>query len=80
MRANKSLQELIEELAADSNLYLTKDSGFKNIIAFVWDDSCRTEQHDILVQGLKKIQGIIDAVVVSRPGAMLSKSKPAKKR
>jgi hypothetical protein len=70
MRANKAARDLIEEIAADASLYLTRDSSYKSIIAFVWDDSSRIEQHDILISGIKQIKGVIDAVIVPRPGGM----------
>lgn len=69
-RADKAPKDLIEEIAADANLYLTRGSEYKHMIAFVWDDSCRSEEHDILASGLKQIKGVIDAVIISRPGAM----------
>lgn len=52
MRANKAPKELIEEMAADASLYLTAGSNYKSIISFIWDDSRRTEEHDMLVRGL----------------------------
>jgi REase_DpnII-MboI len=36
--------QIIEEIAADSSLYLSKPSAYDNIVAFVWDDcASRTE-------------------------------------
>jgi hypothetical protein len=63
-------KKTIEQIAADSELYLTAGSPYSEIIAFVWDDSRQSEQHDVLVRGLKQIDGITDAIVVSRPGTM----------
>lgn len=74
VRQSKSFQEIIEEIASDASLYRTKSSIYTSIVAFVWDDSRRTEQHDTLVHGLKQINGVVDAIVVPRPGSM---SEPA---
>lgn len=60
---------LIEEVAADASLYAT-DPRWKSLIAFVWDDSRRVEEHQKLVAGLKQLPMVIGAVVVSRPGKM----------
>jgi len=79
-RANKSSKDLIEEVAADASLYLTEGSGYKYIIPFIWDDSRRSEEHDILVSGLKQVRGVLDAVIVSRPGAMIESSPPTANR
>lgn len=71
VRANKAFREVIEEVAADASLYLTDSSIYTGIIAFVWDDSRRSEEHATLVRGLKQIKGVNDAIVISRPGSMV---------
>jgi hypothetical protein len=71
MRATMSPQEVIEEIAADASLYLTGNSNYKNIIAFIWDDARRSEQHEFMIQGLKQLPGVIDAIVISRPSMMV---------
>jgi hypothetical protein len=70
MRANVRPQDLIEEIAADVSLYLTGGSSYNKIIVFIWDDARRSEQHAFMIQGLKKLNGVLDAIVVSRPGVM----------
>lgn len=71
MRANMRPQDLIEEIAADASLYLTGSSNYKSILVFIWDDARRSEQHEFMIQGLKQLKGVIDVIVVSRPGAMI---------
>lgn len=75
MRVNVRPQDLIEEIAADASLYLAGSSSYNKIIVFIWDDARRSEQHAFMVQGLKKLKGVIDAIVVSRPGIMREDSK-----
>lgn len=62
--------DIIGEVGEDASLYLAEASPYTRIVAFIWDDSRRTEEHGLLIQGLTKIDGVADAVVVSRPGAM----------
>ena len=62
-------QRIIEEIAEDKSLYLAEGSPHEQMIAFIWDDSCRTEEHDLLKSGIKTL-GIFDVVIVSRPGRM----------
>lgn len=62
--------QVINEVAADASLYRTPNSGYDKLIAFVWDDSRITEQHSELIQGLKRVGGVVGAVVVARPGKM----------
>jgi hypothetical protein len=70
MRKDTSPRKLIEEIASDSATYLVSGSKYKNIIAFIWDDSRRVEEHEIMIRGMKQLGGVIDAVVISRPGIM----------
>ncbi len=63
-------QKIIEEIAADTSLYLAQGSPHEKIIAFIWDDSRRTKEHDLLKSGLKILNGIFDVVIVFRPGRM----------
>ncbi|HEY9299480.1 MAG TPA: hypothetical protein VIQ31_24580 [Phormidium sp.] len=63
-------QKIIEEIAQDTSLYLAQGSPHEQMIAFIWDDSCRTEEHDLLDSGLKNLKGIFEVVIVSRPGRM----------
>lgn len=72
----KSFSDLIQEVAADASTYLQDGSGYASIIAFVWDDAARTEEHAELRQGLLRVRGVVDAVVLSRPQKM-DRSPPA---
>jgi hypothetical protein len=60
--------DIIEDVAADTGLYLTDDSGYDRIIAFIWDATGSTHHHDELAAGLRKLRGVVDVVIVSRPG------------
>ena len=63
-------QRIIEEIAEDTSLYLAQGSPHEQIIAFIWDDSRRTEEHRLLKSGLRNLKGIFDVVIVSRPWRM----------
>lgn len=66
----KTFSELIQEVAADASTYLQDGSGYANIIAFIWDDAARTEEHAEVRQGLLRVRGVVDAIVLSRPQKM----------
>lgn len=66
----KSFSDLIQEVAADASTYLQDGSGYSSIIAFIWDDAARTEEHAELRQGLLRIRSVTDAIVLSRPKKM----------
>jgi hypothetical protein len=61
------IQKVIDEIASDLSLYRSMGIDCSGVIAFIWDAGARTNEHDYLRQGLRKMPGLIDAVVVSRP-------------
>lgn len=67
LRAGDRMQKIIDEISSDASLYTAMGNDCAGIIPFIWDDSARSQEHDYLRQGLKKLSGIIDAIVVSRP-------------
>lgn len=62
--------DIIEEIAADASLYLSKTTDYDNIVCFVWDNCAQTEQHDELKAGLEAIKGVSAAVILPRPSKM----------
>ena len=62
--------QLIEEVAADASLYLSKTTDYDGIIAYIWDDAAQTDQHHEIKMGLEAISGIIAAVIIPRPAKM----------
>jgi hypothetical protein len=67
LRAGDRMQKIIDEISSDASLYNAMGNDCAGIIPFIWDDSARSQEHDYLRQGLNKLPGIIDAIVVSRP-------------
>jgi hypothetical protein len=63
--------EIIQGVAADASTYLQAGSGYTSVIAFVWDDAARTEEHAELRQGLMRLRGVADAIILSRPAKMV---------
>lgn len=70
LRDGEKFQKVIDEVAADASLYLRGGSDYAGLVAFVWDDSRRTEEHHLLRNGLLELTGVVGAVVVPRPGRM----------
>jgi hypothetical protein len=80
------LQKIIDEISSDATLYNAMGNDCAGVIPLIWDDSARSHEHDYLRQGLRKLRGVIDAVVISRPSdwdkeskSPQSKGKPEKK-
>jgi hypothetical protein len=63
-------KDLIEEIAADLSLYLRSDSPYDSLIAVIWDDAGRTQEHGELKRGLGGLNGMRDVVIVPKPSFM----------
>jgi hypothetical protein len=60
--------KLIEEIAADTALYRVGTTALHEIVVFVWDNSRSTDQYGELEQGIRRLSGIRDVVIIPRPG------------
>jgi REase_DpnII-MboI len=67
LRSGEKVQRIIDQISSDASLYNAMGNDCTGIIPFIWDDSARSQEHDYLRQGLKKLPGVIDAVITSRP-------------
>jgi REase_DpnII-MboI len=76
MRTDDPPKKMVEQIAQDASLYLVPGSKYDKLIPFIWDDSRRTEHHEEMVRGLRQIAGVVDAVIVPRPGTMIVSSIP----
>lgn len=79
LRPGDSIQKVIDEISSDTGLYNAMGNDCAGIIPVVWDDSARSNEHDYLRQGLKKLPSIIDAVIVSRPSGWVEGPPDSKK-
>lgn len=78
LRPGDKIQKVIDEISSDASLYNAMGNECEGIIPFIWDDSARSQEHDYLRQGLRKLPGIIDAVIVSRPSDWDRTARPMK--
>lgn len=69
-RGQRGFANIIEEIAADTALYLSRTKDYDSIIAFVWDDCSQTEHHHELRQGIERLTGISAGIVLPRPSHM----------
>lgn len=76
-RATDSLKEIQRQLAQDAAMYFPQGGQYDRMIAFVWDDAARTEEHATLIQGLEKLERVAGVIVVSRPSKMQQPVVPA---
>jgi hypothetical protein len=75
-----NLKKIQRELSEDAAAYFPRGGPFEHMIAFVWDDAARTEEHATLVQGLQQLERVAGVVVVSRPAKMGAGANPSTRR
>ncbi|WP_394617165.1 hypothetical protein JNUCC0626_47440 [Lentzea sp. JNUCC 0626] len=72
VRTKSHFKEAEQEVIIDSVGYLKDSERYKEIIVFIYDDSCSTEHHDETRRAMLDLPGIADVIIVSRPGAIPS--------
>lgn len=65
-------KDIEKEIMQDSVGYLTNTNDYERIIVFIYDHSCSTQEHDETKRALKKVSGIEDVIIVSRPSQLPS--------
>lgn len=71
VRRGKSLKEVINQIAEDASLYFVAGSKYRQLIAFVWDDGQRTEEHLTIASGIRELPNVVEAILIGRPGKMV---------
>ena len=61
--------DTIEQVSADTGLYLNDGTPYDNMVAFVWDDTGSVNHHAELEAGLTRLPGVVAAIIVARPGS-----------
>ncbi|MEG4202730.1 hypothetical protein QUA20_02190 [Microcoleus sp. Pol7_A1] len=67
MDSSNNHQSVIQQISADSYLYLGEGSAYSSIVVFLWDGFSRLDIHNKLTKELKQLPGVVDAIVVSCP-------------
>ena len=80
LRAGDKMQKIIDEIASDASLYNAMGNDCAGIIAFIWDDSARSHEHDYLRPGLKEVARRHRCHRNFRPSAVSSRNSFIKER
>jgi hypothetical protein len=71
IRPGTTFSTIVEEVAADAGLYFAAGSPYETMLVFAWDDSARSQEHEVFARGVRELARVADVVVVSRPGTMV---------
>jgi hypothetical protein len=78
-RATDSLKEIQKQLAQDAAMYFPQGGQYDRMIAFVWDEAARTEEHATLIQGLEKLDRVAgdhDGIHQDQQGTVVACTEP----
>lgn len=70
VRERGEFKKTEKEVMEDSIGYLLDSNDYENLIVFIYDHSCSTQEHDETIRALKKIPDIEDVIIVSRPSQL----------
>jgi len=63
-------KKIEDEVRIDATTYLKDNDRYKEIIVFIYDESCSVEHHDVTRRALLDLDGVSDVIIVSRPGVL----------
>ncbi len=68
---NGSVKDLTEQVASDHSLYLRPDSPYRAMVAVIWDEGARTEEHPEFQRGLGGLGNMKGVVLISKPSTWM---------
>lgn len=71
-RAAADFKTIEKEVLEDIVPYLRSPERYKEVLAFIYDDSCSVQEHETTRQALRSVKGIVDVLIVSRPSHLPS--------
>ncbi|MGK3996582.1 hypothetical protein [Sorangium sp. So ce1024] len=69
-RDRSALKNVVNEIAQDASSYFTHAGAYDSLLVFVWDNEGHTQDHHLVISGLRQFNRVVDAVIVGRPGHM----------
>lgn len=69
-RDRSALKHVVNEIAQDASNYFTTPGAYDSLLVFVWDNEGHTQDHNLVISGLRQFDRVVDAVIVGRPGHM----------
>ena len=66
VRSKSDFKEIENDIKIDSSDYL-QNPDYTGIVVFVYDSANSVGEHELTKQGMRKIKGVLDVVIVSKP-------------
>lgn len=68
--AASNFKAIEKQVLEDVVPYLKSPERYREILIFIYDDSCSVQHHDTTARALKDVAGIADVVIVCRPSQL----------
>lgn len=66
-RSAAEFKEIEKQVLEDIVPYLRSPERYRQVLVFIYDDSCSVQEHETTRQALVTVQGVADVLIVSRP-------------
>lgn len=66
-RSAAEFKEIEKQVLEDIVPYLRSPERYRQVVVFIYDDSCSVQEHETTRQALVTVQGVADVLIVSRP-------------
>jgi hypothetical protein len=66
-RSAADFKSIEKEVLEDIEPYRRSPERYREILVFIYDDSCSVQEHDTTRRALRSVPGIVDVLIVSRP-------------
>ena len=66
-RSAGEFKEIEKQVLEDIVPYLRSPERYRQVLVFIYDDSCSVQEHETTRQALVTVQGVADVLIVSRP-------------
>lgn len=69
-RSAADFKEIEKQVLEDLVPYLKTPERYREVLVFIYDDSCSVQHHDTTINALRSVPGICDVVIACRPSQL----------
>jgi hypothetical protein len=69
-RAAGDFKDIEKEVLEDLVPYLKAPERYREVLVFIYDDSCSVQHHDTTIRALRSVTGISDVIIACRPSQL----------
>jgi hypothetical protein len=74
-RSAADFKAIEKQVLEDLVPYLKAPERYREVLVFIYDDSCSVQHHDTTIRALRSVAGISDVITVCRPSQLPTAAK-----